>query len=147
MIDEIDYQLIHTLEKDASLNSDTLAKMLNVSAATVRRRMRKLVKDKVIHLVALISPEKVGFPITVGIMMEIKAEYIESAAMKLAEHPNVKSIGYATGEYNISALTVFRAMPEVSEFMQKYVSAIEGLQSVKTHVFIKTWKGHFIHEG
>jgi DNA-binding Lrp family transcriptional regulator len=147
MIDEVDHKLIHILEKDASLNSQKLAKMLNVSSATVRRRLARLIKEKVVHFVALVDTEKVGFPITVGIQMKVVSECIDAAAVKLAEHPRVKSVGFTTGDNNLTALTIFSAMSEFSEFMQNYVSAIDGIQSVTTQIFIKTWKGHFIHEG
>ena len=52
-IDEIDNKLIKLLEQDAWQRAETLAKILNISAATVRRRLRRLIKNGVLHAVAI----------------------------------------------------------------------------------------------
>ncbi len=62
-MDVIDKQLVQLLEKDATQSSKVLAAKLDVSAATVRRRTANLVKNNVIRLVAVVDPEKAGFPL------------------------------------------------------------------------------------
>lgn len=147
MIDNIDRQIIDILVRNALLNSNTIAKMINTSPATVRRRTAQLIKDGVIRVVAMVYPEKAGFPVTVGIGMQIESESMETAGTKLAQHPNVNSVAFTSGTNNMSALTTFRTMTEFSEFMQTYIPQIKGLKVVETNIFIKTWKGPYVHSG
>ena len=48
-IDEVDNKLINLLEQDAWQRSAALAKILNVSEATLRRRLRRLIQSGVVH--------------------------------------------------------------------------------------------------
>jgi len=147
MIDEIDRKIIEILGQNALLSSKTIAKMINTSPATVRRRMTRLINDNIIRIVAMVYPEKAGFPVTIGMGMQIDSENLEAAGTKLAQHPNVNSVAYTSGINNMSALTTFPSMTEFSEFMQTYVSQIKGLKVVETNIFIKTWKGPYVHSG
>ena len=58
--DDIDRQLIRLLEKDARQSSEQLAKKLAVSSTTVRRRLRRLIQQGVLRIVAVVEPKKAG---------------------------------------------------------------------------------------
>ena len=59
-IDELDSKIIELLEENAWQTSEMLARSLNVSSATVRRRVKQLTRNDVIRAVAIIQPDKVA---------------------------------------------------------------------------------------
>ncbi len=61
IIGQMDEQLVHLLQQDARQTSEVLAKKLNVSTTTVRRRMRKLIQSGFLRITAVVDPSKVGF--------------------------------------------------------------------------------------
>ncbi|MFQ5874857.1 MAG: Lrp/AsnC family transcriptional regulator [Dehalococcoidia bacterium] len=63
MSDSLDEQLVHLLEWDARQSSEALAKQLQVSPSTVRRRIRKLMQSGILRTVAFVDPTKLGFPL------------------------------------------------------------------------------------
>ncbi|GAH47789.1 unnamed protein product, partial [marine sediment metagenome] len=70
-LDSIDIQIVRLLGQDARQDSETLAKQLNISSATVRRRLRKLFRDEFLHIVGVVDPTKFGFPVAVVIALDV----------------------------------------------------------------------------
>ena len=88
ILDSVDEQIVRLLGKDARQNSETLAKQLNLSAATVRRRLRKLIRSVLLHIIGAVDPANLGLPLTVIIALDIAHDKLE-AGMKML----VQSVG------------------------------------------------------
>lgn len=63
-MDEVDKQLVQAVEQNARQSSGAIAKHLNVSSATVRRRLKRLIDANELHFVAHADPVKSGFPVS-----------------------------------------------------------------------------------
>ena len=61
MTESLDERLIELPSQDARQNSQVLAKQLNVSSSTVRRRISKLVKRGVLRFATPAEPAEFGF--------------------------------------------------------------------------------------
>ena len=75
-LDELDGKLIAMLQDDGRASNIELAKRIGVSEGTVRRRFRNLVEDKVIRVVAIPDPAKMGRSTTALIGLQALAEII-----------------------------------------------------------------------
>ena len=144
MTDSIDEQLVKLLGQDARQNSETLAKQLNISSATVRRRLRKLLRNDLLRIVGVVDPAKFGFPVTVVITLDIANDKLESAMEKLAEMPQIRWISTTTGRFDIIALARFRSNSNFSEFMKKDMAQIDGLKNSETLICLDVNKGNYI---
>ena len=113
MIGPIDEQLIHLLEKDARQSSEALAKQLNVSPTTVRRRKRALMQSGVLRITALIDPYKIGLPLIAVIAFDVAHEKSELIMQELASRPEVKWVALTTGRFDILVLAMFHSRPDL----------------------------------
>ena len=82
-MDSLDEKLIRILGEDARQSSETVASQLKVSPATVRRRVRRLIRDGVLRIVAVADPVKAGFPLIAVIAFDVVHRHLESAVEKL----------------------------------------------------------------
>ena len=144
MIDSLDEKLIQLLEMDARQSSEAVAKQLKVSPATVRRRIKKLIQRGVLRIVALVDPQKVGFPLIAIIAFDIAHEKADSVIQILADRPEVKYASTTTGRFDVLVLARFRSTEELSDFVQKELSNIEGLRDTETFVCLRVQKGRYI---
>ena len=144
MIDSLDEKLIQLLEMDARQSSEAVAKQLKVSPATVRRRIKKLIQRGVLRIVALVDPQKVGFPLIAIIAFDIAHEKADSVIQILADRPEVKYASTTTGRFDIMTLVRFRSTEELSNFVHKELSNIEGIRDSETFVCLRVKKGHYI---
>ena len=144
MLDRIDEQLVQMLGKDARQSSDTLAKKLGISPATVRRRIKGLIKNEVIRTTVLVNPDKVGYPLTSIIAFDVELQNVESALKFLASRPEVKWAVTTTGRYDILVWAAFRSTNELADFVEKGLSEMEGVKDTETFVCLRVEKTKYI---
>lgn len=137
LLDDIDRALIKELEKDARVSSDVLAKNLNISSTTIRRRTRRLIQEGIIKIVAIPDLKKLGFSFIVGIQMELDQKKIDHVTKELIKHPNIRMVWTVTGKYNLTSMAVFKSTEEFSEFMRNVVGELDGLKSVETNIYLE----------
>lgn len=141
--DSLDEHLVQLLERDASQTSGTLAKQLNVSASTVRRRLRKLTQSGVLRFIAVVDPSKIGVILTTVIALDVTHEKLDLVTRLLANRPEVKWVSITTGRFDIIAFAQFRSTYELSTFVQRELANIEGLRNSETFICLDVKKGYY----
>ena len=142
-IDSTDKRLVQLLGQDARQSSETLAKQLNLSAATVRRKLRKLIRSDALHIVGLIDPNKFGVPLAVIIGLDIDHDKLELAIEALAKKPEIIWISPTTGRFDIIALARFPSTERLSDFTIKELVQIEGVRNSETFIALDVKKGRY----
>jgi Lrp/AsnC family transcriptional regulator, regulator for asnA, asnC and gidA len=143
-MDNIDLEIFQELQKDARVSSDELSAKLNMSSTTIRRRLRTMLKEDIIRIVAIGDFSKMGMNIMIGIHMEVGVKESTNIASELAKYKEVQSLAITSGSYNVSMLCVFTSMEAFQEFMQTAISNLQGVKSVETTVFLQIIKGRFV---
>jgi len=140
-VDSVDEQLARLLGQNGRQNSETLAKQLNISAATVRRRLRKLTRSDLLRIVGVVDPASFGFPVVVLITFNIAHDKVELTTKKLSKLPEVRFVSTITGRYDVIAVARFRSTECLSGFMTKELAKLEGLRGSETFVCLEVKKG------
>ena len=143
-MNSFDERLIQLLGKDAQQTSEALAKQLNVSAATVRRRLKRLIENGVIRIMASADAKKLGFPLTAIIAFNVAHDNINSAMQTLSSQPEVKWISTTTGRFDVLAMVLFRSTDELSEFIHTQVAKIDGIRDSETFICLHVKKGKYV---
>jgi len=61
-LDQLDYKILYELDKDARASYTAMAKVLHISKQTVKNRVEKLMKEKVItHFITIINMANFGY--------------------------------------------------------------------------------------
>jgi Lrp/AsnC family transcriptional regulator for asnA, asnC and gidA len=144
MPDSTDEQLVRLLARNARQNSETLAKQLNLSAATVRRRLRKLIQSETLHIIGVVDPIKFGLPVAVIINLDIASEKIVSVMETLTNRPEIRWISTTTGRFDIIALARFASNDDLSNFLVQGLPKIEGVRDSETFICLNMEKGRYI---
>lgn len=144
MLNSRDEAIIHLLGKDASQSGDTLAKELNVSAATVRRRIKRLVKNGALRIVAVADSEKVGLTMAAILALDVPHENMEAISDQLASLPEVKWVSSTTGRFDLMAMVRTTSANELSDFMQRELSKLNGIRNSETILCLRVKKGRYI---
>ncbi|MFC1944076.1 Lrp/AsnC family transcriptional regulator [Chloroflexota bacterium] len=145
-LDTLDEQLIRLLEKDARQNSEDLAKQLNVSAATIRRRLKKLTKSEVVRITASVNPDRFGLPVIAVIALDVVPEKVQEIAQKLVEYTEVRWVSTTTGQFDIIIIVAFRSTHDLSEFTYSVVTGLEGLRRTETFICLDIKKSRFVEK-
>lgn len=139
-LDATDQQLVALLAKDARQDSRTLAKQLNVSAATVRRRLSRLLQGGVLRIVGVVDPAKFGMGLLCLIGFNVAHERLESALEALAERPEVRWASITTGRFDVLAMARFSSNDDLAHFVARELPRIDGIQDCETFICLNTKK-------
>jgi Lrp/AsnC family transcriptional regulator for asnA, asnC and gidA len=129
---------------EARLSSEALAKRLNLSAATVRRRLRTLIENDILRFMGVVDPTKFGCPLAVMIAISIVPGKLELALEKLAEMPEINWAATTTGRFDIIARAQFGTTQDISDFMKTDLAQLEGLQDSETFLCLEMRRGFYI---
>jgi len=133
-MDLLDSQILDILMQDANTSSSVLAKKLNVSSSTVRRRKKSLLKQGMIRILAVPDWNKVGLPLTVIIALDVSSEKTDSVLKALGKYHYATWIAVTSGRFNIVSLWRFSSTEELYRFIGSEISKLEGI--IRSEIFI-----------
>jgi len=140
--DSLDTKLIELLTQDANQTGDVIAKKLNVSPATIRRRKQQLIKRGVIRIAAITDADKTGYPLKAVIALDIEHNKLTEAMEKLVNRPEVKWLSATSGRYDFMASVWLKSTDALYEFMETEVASLDGLKNTETFICLRVAK-HF----
>jgi len=139
-IDEIDMKILRILNLSGRKSYRDIAKELDLSLATVSKRIKRLEVEKVILGYApILDPEKLGFDITAIIGIKILHGKILETEKDLAKDPAVFSVYDSTGDWDAILQARFRTRTDLNEFV-KGVLAHEDVEKTYTQVVLNVTK-------
>ncbi len=131
-LDIIDRCLAALLQLDGRLSHTDLARRLGIPEATIRRRIKRLLDEGVMQIVALPEPSKIGYGVHAIVGLRLQPGKIASALTRLKTLRQVRYIGVTAGTYDIVIETFFRSNDELREFLIDTLGQIDGLLGTET---------------
>lgn len=130
-LDSIDFKIIGLLQKDGRMPSSEIAKITNVSEATVRYRLKKLIDGGFIQVVAAGNPIKLGFGIAANIGLYTESPQIDKIVTELKKLKHLSYIAQMTGERAIELETFVESIDELHQLLLQ-IENIEGIKRIET---------------
>ncbi|PVX26520.1 MAG: transcriptional regulator [Candidatus Bathyarchaeum sp.] len=137
-LDNKDKKILNMLQKNSRTSYTNIAKVLGISEATVRYRIKKLTNNGIIKkFTVLLDPQKIGYPTTGILMVKIDSAHFEQAAKQISNLAEIRHVLQSTGEYNIVAVVKAQNLEHLSD-LRKRVEQIQGVRelslSASTHI-------------
>ncbi len=140
-IDDLDREIFECLQEDARMHASEIARRLgHITARAVRNRLDRLVKEGFIAITAGAVAERLGFPISADIYIDVEPGKIEQVAQSLKNLDEVFYVALTTGDTDISASAVALSMGALQDFISKDLHTIPGVTKTKTYVLTKILK-------
>ena len=106
-LDALDNEIIRLLAEDGRMSIGEMAKKLDVTAPTIRKRIKLLEKNGMFKVSGLIDPSRHREMITALVAMSVQSEgKLDQILDKIAHLPNVAWAGVVSGRYDIMAEVV-----------------------------------------
>lgn len=141
MIDNIDQKLIQELQKNGRESYSDLAKTLGVVEGTVRKRIKRLLEEEVMNIVAVPNASKLGYSLISVIGLQCRVENLRTVAENLAHNPHVCYLAFVTGRYDLLAIAMTRSSQELSHLIEKEIWTIPDIVRTETFVTMDVIKG------
>ena len=136
-IDKLDAKIISILQSDGRISNTEMAKSLAVSEATIRSRIKRLIDDDIIQIVAVSNPLKLGFEITGDLYITVDMSKMESVINAISKFKELWYIVATTGRFNLNAEFVVKNLEALHDLVYHRLSHIDGVQQVETAIIMK----------
>ena len=132
--------MVELLQEDGRLTVTSLARTLGVTQLTARRKLRRLLGDGIIQVVATVDPFDVGYETPVIIGLKVKRAKLDAVARRLSDLPQVRYVGASTGRVDLVVEVVVRTNQDLSDFLMNELASIEGVLDSETNLIVRIYK-------
>jgi len=133
-MDELDRKIIALLQMDGRASNAKIAREVGVSEGTVRRRLRRLIQDDVVNVVAVPNLEKLGYATTALIGLQTGPGKSDSVADSIAGLQEAHYVAVTTGTYDVFVWAGLESAEGLGNFLRTKIGIIEGVQRTETFV-------------
>ena len=140
VLDELDNQIIRLLTEDGRLPIGELSKNLNVTAPTIRSRMKILEEKGLFKISGLFDPNRHKNMITALVAMSVQSKgQMDQIMDKISRLPNVAWAGVVAGRYDVIAEVVcVGGKDELYQFTTETILKIGNVVRSETFIIMKS---------
>jgi Lrp/AsnC family transcriptional regulator for asnA, asnC and gidA len=142
VIDDVDRRIIRAFRFGGRLSNAEIAREVQVSEGTVRRRLAQLTETGVLKFVAITSPRTLGLHVDTLIGITADGDKVHQVAVELAAMPEVRYAGISMGSVDIWIGALFPSVDAWLEF-RKRVAQVDGIQKAETFQITRVLKRNF----
>ncbi|MFC1876405.1 Lrp/AsnC family transcriptional regulator [Thermodesulfobacteriota bacterium] len=139
-LDTLDNKIIRLLTENGRIPIGEMAKKLNVTAPTIRSRIKGLEKNGKFKVSGLIDPDRHQEVVTALVAMNVRSEgQMDQILGKIASLPNVAWAGVVSGRYDIIAEVICEeGNDELYRFTTETILKIGNIIRSETFIFMKS---------
>jgi Lrp/AsnC family transcriptional regulator for asnA, asnC and gidA len=139
-LDSVERRMVELLQEDGRLTVAELARALGVTEVTARRKLRRLLGDRIIRIVATVDPFDVGYETPVIIGLKVQRGKLEEVAARLSLLPAVRYVGASTGRVDMIIEVVTRTNQDLARFLMNELTRIDGITDSETNLIVRIYK-------
>jgi Lrp/AsnC family transcriptional regulator, leucine-responsive regulatory protein len=137
-LDRFDRAILRILQRDNKTPQRQIAERVNLSAAAVQRRIKRMEETGVIQAnVAIIDPAAVGQSITLFVQVEMeseRADLYELAKRMFAAAPEVQQCYYVTGDADFILIVTVKTMNDYEALTRRLFFENNNVKHFRTFV-------------
>jgi Lrp/AsnC family transcriptional regulator for asnA, asnC and gidA len=138
-LDDVSRRLIEALQQDGRRSYAALAQDVGLSEAAVRQRVRRLLDEGVMQIVAVTDPMTVGF--SRQAMVGIKAVGdLRGVADRLSQLPELEYVVLCAGAFDLLVEVVCEDDEHLLRILDESIRSIDGVRETETFVYLRLEK-------
>ena len=142
-MDTLDRKIITLLESNGRASNARIARDVGVSEGTVRRRLKRLIQESIINVVALPDPGKLGYNSEAIIGVQVDPDQVDAVAARLSSLQHTRWVAVTTGTYDVFAWATLPTDEALGKFLREQVGVIPGVRRTETFVNLAVTKREY----
>lgn len=132
-IDSVDKKISDLLLEDGRMSCSEIASHIGeISERSVRYRIERLIKNKVISVRGNVNAEALGLSVCADVFIEVEPDKVNEISLLIAQYESVSYLAHSTGETDISIQVFAHDNNELFRFVTEVIGKIPGVR--KTHI-------------
>ncbi|MEF8874221.1 MAG: Lrp/AsnC family transcriptional regulator [Candidatus Thermoplasmatota archaeon] len=140
-IDEKDEKILEILKQDSRTPYTEIASELDLSEATVRKRIEKMKGEGIIERFTIeLDPSNLGYHMVTFLGLDVEPEHFLKAVEKLSEIEEVRWVAKSTGDHMIMSEIWAEDNEHLSKIMSEKVGKIKGVRDLCPAIILEKIK-------
>ena len=139
-MDELDVKISALLKEDARASNASIAREVGVSEGTVRRRLKRLIQEGFVRVVATLDPGKMGYASEALIGVQVDPDKVDDVTDDLAQLEETNWVSITTGAFDIVTWVTLDSSEALGIFLRTKVGIIPGVKRTETFVTLAVKK-------
>lgn len=140
-MDKIDLKIIKELQKDGRESYADLARMLGVVEGTVRKRIKRLLDEHMLKVIAVPNMAKMGYTLTSIMGIQTSGADVRKVADTLIQSEHICYVTFVTGRFDLIAFIIARSPQELAQVIEREIRVIPSIERTETFVSLDILKG------
>ncbi len=133
-------RVLNALIENSRMSSREIAKKVNLSTATVIKKINEMKKKGIIKgFTAKVDFEKLGYDFPALIEIRVSKGKLTEVENKIAKDKNVKAVYDITGQFDAAILADFKKRKELNDFLKK-LQKIEFVERTEAKLILNKVK-------
>ncbi len=142
-IDAVDSEMIILLQKDGRISNTAIAKKLGIAESTVRTRLKRLIDNKIVKIVAVSSPFDLGFQVAGNFKITIDLKKKNTIMKKLVAIKELWYVVLTTGGTDVDADFIVATFEDLQSLIFDKINKIDGIMKIETSIIMQYGKHNF----
>lgn len=139
-MDQIDLDIISFLQSDGRMPFTDIAKALGVSEGTVRNRVARLMQDRVLQIVGMVDPYRLGYDAPAIISVSVQPPLLNQVAKTISTFPEVSYLIMVSGEFDLLVEVLCKDRDHLANFLNEKLLKVAGILNTQTSMVLHTYK-------
>jgi Lrp/AsnC family transcriptional regulator, regulator for asnA, asnC and gidA len=138
-LDPTDRAIVDALRRDGRRAYREIARELGVSESKVRKRVRRLLDEGWMRILAVSDPLALGVPVLATTYAKVRPGALDAVTDSLTRYEAVRYVGIGVGSYNVVVESLHASNGELHAFLQEALG-MEGIIGSETMQVVKIKK-------
>ena len=139
-MDQIDLDIISFLQSDGRMPFTDIAKELDISEGTVRNRVARLMQERVLQIVGMVDPYRLGYDAPAMISISVQPPMINQVAKTISKFPEVSYLIMVSGDYDLLVEVLCKDRDHLANFLNEKLLKVPGIKNTQTSMVLDTYK-------
>ncbi|RAZ84768.1 hypothetical protein DPM33_30600 [Mesorhizobium hawassense] len=139
-LDQTEKLIIRLLQDDGRMATAEIARRLNSSEPTIRKKLSQLVQDGRLRIRAAADPVELGYEASAFIGIDVERNAIIKVATVLRQYSFVDSVAVTTGPYDLIVKACFKTLRDLYDFILVELAAVEGIKDSNSLMILQSIK-------
>ncbi|MCJ7536468.1 MAG: Lrp/AsnC family transcriptional regulator [Anaerolineales bacterium] len=139
-MDQIDLDIISYLQSNGRMAFTDIAKALEISEGTVRNRVARLMEERVLQIVGMVDPYRLGYDAPAVISISVQPAMLNKVAKTISKFPEVSYLIMVSGDYDLLVEVLCKDRDHLASFLNEQLLLVPGITNTQTSMVLHTYK-------